>query len=222
VVIPARDEADLVAYAIRSVRAEAHEVIVVDGASRDGTADAARAEGAHVIGCAPSRGLQLDAGARAATGEWLVFLHADTRLESGWCDALRAVPDDAAGGAFRFAIDSAGPSYRAIEAAVALRCRALGLPYGDQALFARREAYARAGGFPPLPLMEDVAFVSRLRRAGPVALLRARAFTSPRRWERGGLVRTTARNAWLLAQYGMGRPPERLARRYGNGPEGLR
>jgi rSAM/selenodomain-associated transferase 2 len=218
VVIPARDEADLVAYAIRSVRAEAHEVIVVDGASRDGTADAARAEGAHVIGCAPSRGLQLDAGARAATGEWLVFLHADTRLESGWCDALRAVPDDAAGGAFRFAIDSAGPSYRAIEAAVALRCRALGLPYGDQALFARRSAYAAAGGFPPIPLMEDVAFVKRLRRLGPLALLRPRALTHARRWERHGVLGASARNLWLLALYAAGTPPERLARDYGARP----
>jgi rSAM/selenodomain-associated transferase 2 len=223
VVIPAWNEEGLVARAVLSVRDEA-EVLVVDGGSEDGTCAVAAAAGGQVVRAERGRGRQLDAGARQARGEWLVFLHADTRLEPGWAAELRALARQgcAVGGAFRFAVDAPGRGYRLLERAVALRCRMLRLPYGDQALFARREAYARAGGFPPLPLMEDVAFVSRLRRAGPFALLRARAFTSPRRWERGGLVRTTARNAWLLAQYGMGRPPERLARRYGNGPEGLR
>lgn len=214
VVIPARNEEALVAQSVRSVRAAADEVIVVDGASRDATAEVARAEGARVVACDPSRGLQLDLGARAARGDWLVFLHADTRLEPGWCEALRAAPTDAPGGAFRFAIDSPRTAYRAIEAAVALRCRVLRLPYGDQALFARRSAYEAAGGFPPLPLMEDVAFVRRLRRLGPLALLSPRAFTHARRWEEHGLLAASARNLWLLALYAVGAQPERLARSY--------
>lgn len=218
VVIPARDEAGVVAHAVRSVCAEADEVIVVDGASRDATASLARTEGARVVPSAPSRGVQLDVGARAARGDWLVFLHADTRLEPGWRDALCGAAADAPGGAFRFAIDSPRTAYRAIEAAVALRCRTLLLPYGDQALFARRSAYAAAGGFPPIPLMEDVVFVRRLRRLGPLALLRHRALTSARRWERHGVLGASARNLWLLALYSAGAPPERLARAYGARP----
>jgi rSAM/selenodomain-associated transferase 2 len=213
VVIPARNEAALVGCAVRSVRAGADEVLVVDGASSDGTSDVARAAGARVVQGPPSRGLQLDLGARAARGEWLVFLHADTRLEPGWREALGEV-GAAPGGAFRFAIDSERPSYRLIEIAVAMRCRALGLPYGDQAIFATRSAYALCGGFPPLPIMEDVAFVRRLRGLGPLALLRPRAITHPRRWERLGVVRASARNLWLMARYATGTPPERLARAY--------
>ena len=228
VVIPAWNEEGLIARAVHSVREEA-EVLVVDGGSQDRTCAVAAAAGGRVLSAPRGRGPQLDRGAREARGHWLVFLHADTRLEAGWADELRALgagedeDDDAVvGGAFRFAVDAPQPAYRLLERAVALRCRLFRLPYGDQALFARREAYARVGGFPPLPLMEDVAFVRRLGRAGRLAFPRARAFTSPRRWERGGLLRTSARNAWLLTQYGLGRAPERLAQRYRSGPEGLR
>jgi rSAM/selenodomain-associated transferase 2 len=213
VVIPAWNEQGRVAAAVASVRGEA-QVLVVDGGSSDGTCAEAEAAGARVLRAPRGRGPQLDLGARQAEGGWLVFLHADTRLEAGWSDALRGLAPDVVGGAFRFAVDAPSPSYRVLEAAVALRCRLLSLPYGDQALFARRDAYVRAGGFPPFPLMEDVAFVRRLARLGRLAFPRARAFTSARRWQRGGLLRTTARNAWLLALYALGRPPEELARRY--------
>jgi rSAM/selenodomain-associated transferase 2 len=216
VVIPALDEEDGIAAAVASVAA-ADEVIVVDGGSRDGTVAAARAAGAQVMAAPAGRGGQMDVGARKSRGEWIVFLHADTRLEPGWRDALLATPADRVGGAFRFAVDSPRAGFRAVERAVALRCRLFSLPYGDQALFVRRAVYAQVGGFPPYPLMEDVAFVRRLKRAGPLALLRPRALTSPRRWERHGIAGTTARNLWLLAQYAAGRPPETLARRYGRG-----
>jgi rSAM/selenodomain-associated transferase 2 len=213
VVIPAWNEEGTIAEAIRSVREQA-EVLVVDGGSRDRTCAVAEAAGARVLRAPRGRGRQLDLGAREAGGDWLVFLHADTRLEAGWAEALRALGPGVVGGAFRFAVDASPRSYRLLEHAVAARCRVLHLPYGDQALFARRESYARAGGFPPFPLMEDVAFVRRLARAGRLAFPPVRAFTSPRRWERAGLLRTTARNAWLLALYGLGSPPERLARLY--------
>jgi len=213
VIVPALDEAACIAAAIHSVRADA-EVIVADGGSRDGTREQAAAAGARVISSPRGRGPQLRRGAEEATGDWLVFLHADTRLEAGWCEALRRLPGAVVGGAFRLAIDSPRPAYRWIETGVALRCRWLGLAYGDQALFARRAAYEAAGGFPPLPLMEDLAFVRRLRRVGPLAYLGSRAFTSPRRWERHGVVSTLLRNWWTLGLYAAGRSPERLARSY--------
>lgn len=217
VIIPALDEGDLVAQAVRSVRDEA-EVIVVDGGSEDRTRAVAQTEGAAVLVAPSGRGRQLDAGARRATGDWLVFLHADTRLEAGWAPALRRLDAEVVGGAYRFAIDSPRLGYRVVEAGVALRCRLWRLPYGDQGLFVRREVYGMIGGFPPFPLMEDVAFVRRLRRAGRLAFLPVRAVTSPRRWERRGIVATTVQNWWLLALYAFRRPPERLARRYDGHP----
>jgi rSAM/selenodomain-associated transferase 2 len=213
VVIPALDEEGSLRSAIESVRADA-EVIVVDGGSRDATVSEAEAAGARVLQSSACRGLQLDVGARAAAGAWLVFLHADTRLERGWSSALRALEGDVVGGAFRFAVDSAKPGYRLIEAMVALRCRSFGLAYGDQAIFARRRAYSEVGGFPAYPLMEDVAFVRRLRRAGRLGFPAPRAFTSGRRWQRHGLVRTTLRNWTLMGLYAAGWPPQRLARLY--------
>jgi rSAM/selenodomain-associated transferase 2 len=216
VVIPALDEERHLAAAIQSVRADA-EVIVVDGGSRDTTREIAAREGARVLQAPNGRGRQLDEGARAATGEWLVFLHADTTLESGWADAIGALSPDVAGGAFRLAVDSTRAGFRAVERGVRLRLRLFALPYGDQGIFARREVYARIGGIPHLPLMEDVAFVARLRGAGRLAFPPVRAFTSPRRWDRYGIVGTTLRNWSLLARYAAGQSPERLARRYGRG-----
>ena len=214
VVIPALDEEDRVADAVRSARDEA-EVIVVDGGSADGTRAAAEAAGATVIASPRGRGVQLATGARAARGEWLVFLHADTRLEEGWAAALRSLPAEAVGGAFRFALDPPRRAHRWLEAGVALRCRLFRLPYGDQGLFARREAYFAIGGFRPLPLMEDVDLARRLVRAGRLAFPAVRAFTSARRFERRGLLATSLRNLSLLCLYFAGRAPDRLARLYG-------
>ncbi len=217
VVIPALDEEALVGAAVESVRADA-EVIVADGGSSDGTVGAALAAGARIVRAEQGRGRQLAAGAAQATGSWLVFLHADTRLEPGWAKAFASLGPAVAGGAFRFALDSPRPIYRWIEAGVRLRCLLFDLPYGDQAIFARRSAYDFVGGFAPLDLMEDVAFVRRLRRAGRLAFPRARAFTSARRWERRGILATSARNWCLLALFTAGWPPERLARLYGERP----
>jgi rSAM/selenodomain-associated transferase 2 len=217
VIIPALNEEDVVAQAVRSVRDEA-EVIVVDGGSEDRTRAVAEAEGAAVLTAPSGRGRQLDAGARRAAGDWLVFLHADTRLEAGWAPALRRLGADVVGGAFRFAIDSPRLGYRVVEAGAGLRCRLWRLPYGDQGLFVRREVYGMIGGFPPLPLMEDVAFVRRLSRVGTLVFPPVRALTSARRWERHGILATTVRNWWLLALYAFGRPPDQLARLYDEHP----
>jgi rSAM/selenodomain-associated transferase 2 len=213
VVIPARDEAAHVERAIASVRG-ADEVIVVDGGSRDETVALARSTGAQVFEEPCGRGTQLRRGALRATGDWLVFLHADTVLEAGWREAIGALPEEVVGGAFRLAIDSPRPAFRAIEWGVAWRCRLFRLPFGDQGLFARRAAYGNSGGFQPFPLMEDIDFVRRLGRIGPLAFPRVRALTSPRRWERHGVVGATLRNWWLLAQFAAGRRPEEMARSY--------
>jgi rSAM/selenodomain-associated transferase 2 len=216
VVIPTLDEEASVAAAIGSAMAAGPEVevVVVDGGSRDRTVARAAEAGARVLSASRGRGLQLDLGARRSSGTWLVFLHADTRLESGWAQALAEVAPDVVGGAFRFAVDSPRHGFRVVEAGVALRCRAFHLPFGDQGLFARRSAYFAAGGFPPFPLMEDVAFVRRLAGHGRLAFLGARAYTSPRRWERRGILKATVRNWWLLGLYAAGLPPHRLARHY--------
>lgn len=219
VILPALEEEETVERAVRSVAEDADEVLVVDGGSRDATVASARAAGAHVLSAPRGRGAQLAAGARAAEGEWLLFLHADTTLEPGWREALQgAVRRGAVGGAFRFAVDAPGASFRVLERAVSLRVTLFGLPYGDQALFASRAAYVSCGGFSDHDLMEDVDFVRRLRRCGPLAFLEPRAFTSARRWQRHGLLRTSARNLGLLALYAAGLPPSQLARLYERGP----
>jgi rSAM/selenodomain-associated transferase 2 len=164
----------------------------------------------------PGRGLQLNAGAAQASGRWLWFVHADSRLPPGWLAAFRALDADPAiaGGSFAFALDSAAWQARVLERAVALRVRLFGLAYGDQGLFARRDVFAAMGGFPPWPLMEDVEFVRRLTRQGATRHLSLRVTTSARRWEQDGWWRRSAANLLTLAGWYAGIRPERLARRY--------
>jgi hypothetical protein len=146
----------------------------------------------------------------------VLFLHADTRLDPGWERSLRCALRDprVGGGAFRLAFESPRSAYRVIEAGVALRCRLLRLPYGDQGLFARRELLLEAGGVPPAPIFEDLDLVARIRRLGRLALLRERAWTSPRRYEQNGVLRTVVRNNVALSAYLLGLDRERVARWY--------
>jgi rSAM/selenodomain-associated transferase 2 len=222
VVVPTLDEERLLPATIESVRRDAAEVLVVDGGSTDRTRAVAAEAGARVLEAPRGRGAQLDHGARAARGDWVVFLHADTRLEDGWHDALLALGPAVVGGAFRFCLDTGRPGRRYTEWAVGLRCRLLGLPFGDQAIFCRRPAYAAAGGFPPEPLFEDLAFVRRLRRLGPTVLLASRAITSARRWESDGPLVTTLRNNALVLLFLAGVSPGRLAALYERRPRGPR
>ena len=194
------------------------EVLVVDGGSRDGTRDVARRSGARVVESAPGRGRQLALGAGEARGEWLLFLHADTRPAPGWAAAARAFMAEpgAAGraGYFAFALDDPSPEARRLEWLVAWRCRALALPYGDQGLLVSRALYDAAGGFRPLPLMEDVDLVRRLGRRR-LAALPVRAVTSAERWRREGWRRRSARNLACLSLWFLGVPPGAIKRLYG-------
>lgn len=193
----------------------AGEVVVADGGSRDGTLEVAQAAGTRVLTLAPGRGAQLAAGCAAATGDWLLILHADTRLQPGWGAAARRHMAERPGhaGWFRYALDDAAPVARLWETGVALRSRLFGLPYGDQGLLLSRTLYDAVGGYRPLPLMEDVDLVRRIGR-GRLAPIGATAVTSADRHRREGYWRRGWRNTRLLARYLAGADPAELARAY--------
>lgn len=193
---------------------EVGEVIVADGGSTDNSDQTAAAHGAVVVACAPGRGTQLAVGAAKAAQPWLLFLHADTRLDAAaWAAAGRHVADGDAtrAGSFRFALGDPAWQARLLEVGVRLRVAMLALPYGDQGLLIHRSLYDQVGGFRDLPLMEDVDLVRRLGRARLVRL-EGTATTSAERWRRRGWVRQSATNLHCLLLYLLGVPPERIAR----------
>jgi rSAM/selenodomain-associated transferase 2 len=193
------------------------EVIVADGGSSDKTAVCAVAAGARVVVAPRGRGGQLAAGAVAASGDWLLFLHADCRLEPGWERAvdgfLRAPAAEARAGYFDLALDDPALAARRLERLVAWRCRFLALPYGDQGLLIARRLYDAVGGFAPLPLMEDVDLVRRLGRRR-LARIGARCVASARRYRRDGYLRRPLRNLMCLSLYFAGVPPANILRLY--------
>lgn len=193
------------------------ELIVVSGSADSSVGPVVRSRpDARWIVAEAGRGVQLNRGAAEATGRWLVFLHADCRLAPGWLAKIERADRASAvvGGSFRFRLDSSRAAARLIEWGVRQRVRWLELPYGDQGLFVRREVFERLGGFRPLPLMEDVEFVRRLKGAGPLFHASTPVLVSPRRWERDGWARRTIENLALLLLYAAGVSPARLARRY--------
>jgi rSAM/selenodomain-associated transferase 2 len=213
VIIPTLREAETVTNAISTTRQrlEPFEVVVVDAGSDDGTCEAAERAGARVVHAPGSRAVAMNAGARVARGDALLFLHADTTLPEGAGGAVREALRDADGGAFRLRYDDGRPILRALGD---LRLRFLGPVYGDQAIFVRRAVYDRIGGYRPLAIMEDCDFVLRLRRAGRFVLLPLYAETAARRHRGHGTMPTLARMWTIQGLYRMGVSPDRLARMY--------
>ncbi len=218
VVIPCLNEAANLPRAVASARKGRDlEIIVVDGGSRDGSAQAARELGCTVICTPPGRGPQMKAGADRAQGEYLLFLHADTRLHLGWDQEVRRICQlpGVAAGAFRFRLDAPGASLRFIEMMVGLRSRWLQLPYGDQALFLKAATLEAIGGMPALSIMEDVELVRRARQKGRIVISSLPAVSSARSWLERGVWRNTLHNWHTFLRYRlMGTPVERLERHY--------
>ncbi len=214
IVIPALNAGATLAHCLAALRG-ADEIIVVDGGSSDASPQIAARGGARVIAATRGRGTQLHVGTTSARGDWLLFLHADTRLGEGWRAAVAAhiasAPDQA--GYFKLALDDPAWQARVIERGVAMRARLLGLPYGDQGLLISRRLYSQLGGFRPLALMEDVDLVRRIGRHR-LCRLDATALTSAERWRRDGWARRSSRNFACLALYAIGVAPARLERFY--------
>jgi rSAM/selenodomain-associated transferase 2 len=220
IIIPCLNEAECIAdtlAALGPARRRGAEVIVVDGGSDDGTADRAAPMADAVISAARERASQMNAGARRARGEILLFLHADSRppeaVDGLVIDGLKRA--SRSWGRFDVSIDGAHPLLRAVERLMNLRSRLTGIATGDQGIFVTRTLFTAAGGFPDIPLMEDVELSKRLKRFGPPLCLRHRIVTSGRRWEKRGVLRTILLMWRLRLAYWLGADPRRLAVRYG-------
>jgi rSAM/selenodomain-associated transferase 2 len=214
VVVPALNEAAGIERCLRALaplRGRGHEVIVADGGSDDGTPQLAAPLADRVVAARRGRALQMNAGAAAASGDALLFLHADTILPADADRAVLAALASHAWGRFDVSIDSRDARLALVGFCMNWRSRLTGIATGDQAIFVRRAEFP---GFPAIALMEDVEFSKRMKRVSPPACLRARAATSARRWERRGVVRTVLHMWRLRLQYWLGADPAELARRY--------
>lgn len=193
------------------------EFIVVDGGFDGGTIAAVKRDGVRCVTSPPGRACQMNAGVTVAAGEVLVFLHADTRLPRRAVEAIREVMTGQTliGGAFDLRIGSGRPVLKLIARIASMRSRLTRIPYGDQAIFIRRDDFHRLGGYPEIPLMEDVALMRRIKReGGRIGFIPEPVITSARRWEEEGILYTTLRNWILLGAYMLGVAPDKLVKHY--------
>jgi rSAM/selenodomain-associated transferase 2 len=219
IIMPVLDEGEGIAAALDALaelRGLGVEIIVVDGGSHDATVQRARLRADQVLTAPRGRASQMNAGAAKAAGDVLLFLHADTALPP---EAERLVLDGLARsgrrwGRFDVTIDGRHPMLKLVAAMMNLRSRISGIATGDQAIFVKRELFQAAGGFPEIPLMEDIALSKRLKRLGRPLCLRERAITSGRRWETHGVFRTILLMWRLRLAYFFGADPAALAGRY--------
>ncbi|MDP2606867.1 MAG: TIGR04283 family arsenosugar biosynthesis glycosyltransferase [Deltaproteobacteria bacterium] len=217
VIIPVLNEEKSIGSTIAALNAlHPHEIIVVDGGSSDRTRRISVEAGAKVLTTGPGRARQMNRGALDATGDVLLFLHADTRLPASALRDIESALSDPRylGGRFDVELDSDRWLLKVVGFMISLRSRISKVATGDQALFVRREIFAELDGFPDMPLMEDIAFCRRLKRLGDVACLRTRVTTSARRWEVEGVWRTIFRMWTLKLLYLAGVSPARLKRFY--------
>jgi rSAM/selenodomain-associated transferase 2 len=212
VIVPALNEAGVIVAALQALaplRGRGHEVIVVDGGSSDATPDVARPHCDRLVVSPRGRALQMNAGARAATGDVLLFLHADTRLPDRADDIIGK--EEFVWGRFDVEIDGRHPLLKLVAWSMNLRSRITGIATGDQAIFVRRDAFV---GFPEIPLMEDVAFSRAMKRRAAPVCLRARVITSGRRWDSRGVLATIFLMWRLRLAYFLGARAEDLAKIY--------
>jgi len=217
VIIPVLNEANTIGSILeRLVDTDNVEVIVVDGGSQDETVTVVRSRNVQVISTPPGRACQMNAGAARATGDILLFLHADTRLPANFDRLIRQALQEpqTIAGAFELRIDAQQFSLRLIERLVNWRSRFFSMPYGDQAIFLKATVFHTIGGFPNLPIMEDFEFIRRLQPQGRITIVPASILTSGRRWERLGIIKTTLINQLIIIGYFGGLSPDKLAQWY--------
>ncbi len=220
IVIPALNEADTIESILgplQPLREELAEIILVDGGSEDDTVERAAERVDRLLRSERGRARQMNAGARTARGEILLFLHADTLLPAGAAEAVLEAMDRGTRDWGRFDLRLSGrhPLLRMVETMINLRSRLNGIATGDQAIFVRHELFEEIGGYEEIPLMEDVALSRELRKRGRPACLGIRVTTSSRRWEAGGIWRTILLMWRLRWAYARGADPGQLARHYG-------
>ncbi len=219
IVIPVLNEAGGIVQSLERLqefRARGAEIIVVDGGSDDGTVGLALPFADCVTTAARGRGEQMNAGARKAGGGILLFLHADTKLPPATPNLIAAaIAGGARWGRFDVRIDGSPSGLALVASMMNWRSRLTGIATGDQAIFVTREAFEASGGFPAIPLMEDIVFSGSLRRIARPACLREKVTTSGRRWEKHGLLRTILKMWWLRLRFHFGANPDELAREYG-------
>ena len=219
IIVPILDEREMLSRLLEHLepyRQAGCEVLLIDGGSRDGSDEFARLAGFTVAPSVTGRASQMNAGARLASGDLLLFLHADSRLPSGADTLVRhAIADECyAWGFFKIRIEGESRLLPIVGFLMNHRARLTGIATGDQAIFVRRSAFERVGGFPEQPLMEDVELSKRLKRIARPALVRGHVITSGRRWESRGVLRTIALMWSLRLAYWLGVSPEILARPY--------
>lgn len=213
IIIPVLNEAINIEQAVASTQPSTNvEVIVVDGGSNDHTVEIAESLGVKVISAPRGRAAQMNVGALAASGEILLFLHADSRLSVEFDIMVRTALQQPGvmAGAFALRIDGQIWSLRLVEWGVNWRSHFLQMPYGDQGIFLNKEIFYRIGKFPELVLMEDFELIRRLRRTGKITIIPVPILTSGRRWLKNGVFKTTLTNQLIIVAYLLGISPKRM------------
>ena len=219
VIIPVLDDAAALERReaeLRALRSAVYELIVVDGGSRDQSLEVSRSFATLSCSTGAGRARQMNEGARRADGDVLLFLHADTFVPEGAAARVAHVfaQGEEVWGRFDVRLSGSHPLFRVVETAMNWRSRLTGIATGDQGIFVRRTVFERLGGFPPIPLMEDIALSRKLRRIRRPLCLRERVLTSSRRWERDGILKTVLLMWGLRLAYSLGTDPARLHRIY--------
>jgi rSAM/selenodomain-associated transferase 2 len=217
IIVPLLNEADGLPRLLQRLQGcRADEMVIVDGGSTDGSTQLLEKSGIRWLASPPGRAVQMNAGARVCTSDFLLFLHTDTDISSDGIEILRGLArkSEVVGGRFDVRLSGAGMALRVIEWFINFRSRLTRINTGDQAMFVRREVFERMDGFASIPLMEDIEFSRRLKRQGSIACLHQKVQTSSRRWEKDGILRTVLLMWGLRLLFWLGVSPTRLAAMY--------